>query len=296
MAGGIDWFRWHHGSVTDPKFQLVARKSGASLPDVLAVWAYILEKASASEDRGSFGDIDAEALDCLFNFPSTETRTADILAALEARGMVSAGRVEAWEKRQPKREREEEKSTERVRAFRAKQRHETPGNATELQETPRGEERREEKNKEQAHAVNPPPAARPPEPPTEGHATTPAGLICRAMKAAGLAAVNPGDPRLLALIEQGATTAEFEGLAAEAAGKGKGFAWVLAVLAGRRQEASAIALAPISTTPTETAWQRSQRERVEEATGGLLSRRRTHQTTEFTDADCTPAAAPLSLG
>ena len=31
MAGGIDWFRWHHGSVTDPKFQLVARKSKQAL-------------------------------------------------------------------------------------------------------------------------------------------------------------------------------------------------------------------------------------------------------------------------
>lgn len=37
MAGGIEWFRWHHGSVTDPKFQLVARRSGARLSDVLAV-------------------------------------------------------------------------------------------------------------------------------------------------------------------------------------------------------------------------------------------------------------------
>ena len=24
MAGCIDWFRWHHGSVTDPKFKLIA--------------------------------------------------------------------------------------------------------------------------------------------------------------------------------------------------------------------------------------------------------------------------------
>lgn len=46
MAGGIDWFRWHHGSVTDPKFQLVARKAGVSLTDVIAVWAFVLEKAS----------------------------------------------------------------------------------------------------------------------------------------------------------------------------------------------------------------------------------------------------------
>lgn len=56
--------------------------------------------------------------------------------------------------------------------------------------------------------------------------------------------VNPGDPRLLTLIAQGATAAEFEGLAAEAVSKGKGFAWVLVVLSKRREEAAAITLAP----------------------------------------------------
>jgi hypothetical protein len=154
MAGGIDWFRWHHGSVTDPKFQLVARRAGASLPDVLAVWAYILEAASASADRGAFGDIDAEALDCLFNFPASESRTADILTAMEARGLVAAGRIAAWDKRQPKREREGDNSTERSKKHReakkaaenAEQAHATPRNATQRQETPREEESREENN------------------------------------------------------------------------------------------------------------------------------------------------------
>lgn len=162
MAGGIDWFRWHHGSVTDPKFQLIARRAGASLPDVLAVWAYLLEQASAASQRGRFGEIDAEALDCLFNFPVSETRTADILKAMEERGLVQDGCVCAWEKRQPKRERDGDNSTERSRNHRQRtakakeatqqqeetcadtQRHATPRNATGRTETPRGEERREE--------------------------------------------------------------------------------------------------------------------------------------------------------
>lgn len=113
MAGGIDWFRWHHGSVTDPKFALVARRAGASLPDVLAVWAYLLEHASAAADRGTVGEIDAEAWDCLFGFPATETRTADILQALRARGLLDGDRVASWEKRQPKRE--DETAAERKR-------------------------------------------------------------------------------------------------------------------------------------------------------------------------------------
>lgn len=172
MAGGIDWFRWHHGSVTDPKFQLVARRSGASLPDVLAVWAYILEKASASADRGDFGDIDAEALDCLFNFPNTETRTADVMTAMQARGLIDGTRIVAWEKRQPKRERDQQpaeasescakSSTERSREHRARkaasepseamQRNATQCNASNDQKRPREEESREESNTEEAKA------------------------------------------------------------------------------------------------------------------------------------------------
>lgn len=93
-----------------------------------------------------------------------------------------------------------------------------------------------------AKAAAPAPSGPPPE--ANGHQPTPAGAICRAMKAAGLQAVNPGDPRLLELIRQGATTAEFEGLAAEAVDKGKGFAWVLTVLQARRKEAGDIALTP----------------------------------------------------
>ena len=127
---GMDWFRWHHGSVTDPKFQLVARRAGASLPDVLAVWTYILEQASQASERGTFGQIDAEALDVLFGFPDTETRTSAILAALESRELIKDGRICAWDKRQPKREREDNTSADRQRTYRAKQSQVTPSNAS----------------------------------------------------------------------------------------------------------------------------------------------------------------------
>lgn len=158
MAGGIDWFRWHHGSVTDPKFQLVARKAGATLPDVLAVWAYVLEGASANSDRGSIGEVDAEALDCLFAFPDTETRTANILVEMGVRGLIVDGRIAAWDKRQPKREREDDTAAERKRRQRERDaeadthgqpdedmsHHVTPNEDASRQVTTRGEERREE--------------------------------------------------------------------------------------------------------------------------------------------------------
>ena len=76
------------------------------------------------------------------------------------------------------------------------------------------------------------------------------------MRQAGVTSVNPGDPRLLTLIEQGATLEEFEGIAAEAVEKQKGWGWILAVLPARRAEAAQIRLvAPApAATPDPRAW------------------------------------------
>lgn len=122
----------------------------------MAVWAYVLETASQAENRGDFGAIDAEALDCLFGFPDTETRTANILEAMEGRGLTIGNRIAAWEKRQPKREREDNASAERQAASRAsknhvtpchtKQNQVTPDSASDDQKKPRVEESRVEEN------------------------------------------------------------------------------------------------------------------------------------------------------
>lgn len=155
MAGGIDWFRWHHGSITDPKFQLIAKKVGVRLGDVIAVWAYVLEKASAADERGTFGEIDCEAVDCLIG--CDEGTTQNILAAMQTRDLVDEhGQVVAWHRRQPKRE--DETAAERKRRQRERE-HEmgmadvtgvssrdvTQGHADVTHGHDRGEERREEK-------------------------------------------------------------------------------------------------------------------------------------------------------
>ena len=251
MANGIDWFRWHHGSVTDPKFALIARKAGARLGDVLAVWAYVLEAASAATERGQFGPIDAEAVDCLLDME--EGATAAILAAMDIRGLTADGAVSNWEKRQPRRE--DDTAAERKRRQRdrehelavtaAMSRNVTQGHAPVTQRHDREEESIEEeirlsarKEREQADADA---RARLE---AEGFKPTAAGAVCKAMRQAGLMSSNPGDPRLLALLAQGATEAEFVGIAAEAYAGGKGFAWVLKVLESRRAEAASINLAP----------------------------------------------------
>lgn len=92
MAGGIDWFRWHHGSVNDPKFQLVARRAGASVAEVVAVWACLLESASQSGDRGNPGKIDFEAIDC--GLGMRDGASESIYRNMRARGLVDdEGRI-----------------------------------------------------------------------------------------------------------------------------------------------------------------------------------------------------------
>lgn len=72
---------------------------------------------------------------------------------------------------------------------------------------------------------------------------TPAGAVCLALRQAGIADVNPAHPLLLALLEAGATTAEFVAAAGAAAGKARGFAYTLAVVEGQRKRAADAAVA-----------------------------------------------------
>lgn len=172
----MDWFRWHQGSTTDPKFQLVARKAGRSVAEVIAFWAVLLEAANGQELRGQHGNLDFEAIDCQLGLQDGAAR--DIYTALCDRGLVDGveGLVKQWDKRQPRREREADGlSTERSRRFRAKAAlvndlatqtdgntttnqatkslvlhgvatDATPCNAMQRQKQPRGEERREEES------------------------------------------------------------------------------------------------------------------------------------------------------
>jgi hypothetical protein len=152
VANGIDWFRWHHGSVNDPKFGLVAKKAGARVGDVIAVWALMLEQASANTERGTHGAIDCDATDFLLG--AEDGTTARILEAMTGRGLIADGRIVRWDERQPKRERVDTTAAERKRAQRERERDNTPAgdmeavtpsHTTSRQVTPREEKSREEK-------------------------------------------------------------------------------------------------------------------------------------------------------
>jgi hypothetical protein len=70
-----------------------------------------------------------------------------------------------------------------------------------------------------------------------------AAVVCRRLRAAGIAAVNPSHPDLLALIAEGATAQEFADAGHIAAERGKGFAYLLATVRGQREDARRAAAA-----------------------------------------------------
>lgn len=157
MAGGIDWFRWHHGCVTDEKFRLVGRIAKASVAEVIAVWARLLELASQNEERGNIGEPDLLAVDCLLGLDDGKAEA--IVEAMRARRMIDdQGTLTGWERRQPKRE--DETAAERKRRQRDREAEEYPipsrnvtqRPATSRNVTPghdRGEESRVEEKKEE---------------------------------------------------------------------------------------------------------------------------------------------------
>jgi hypothetical protein len=149
MANGMDWFRWHHGSVTDPKFKLIAHKSDQTVAVVIAVWACLLEAASQAQKRGQLEGFDPESTDCLLGMP--DGTTSQVLAAMSKRGLIFDACISSWEKRQPKRERSGDHSTARVQKHRESILELEQCNAKEHHETPRGEESRKEDIKKEIH-------------------------------------------------------------------------------------------------------------------------------------------------
>lgn len=111
----MKWFRWYHGSITDPKFKVAARKANQSLTAVMCIWAAVLERSSQSSQRGCIEGFDPESMDVHFDLEDGATQA--ILDAFEAKGLLLEGCVVNWDSRQPKREREDN-STERSRKSR----------------------------------------------------------------------------------------------------------------------------------------------------------------------------------
>lgn len=149
----LPWFRWHSGTVNDPKWRVVAIRADTSVANVVAVWASILEAASEAEERGSVESWCAD--DIAANLGIDSIIVDRVWGALQGK-VLEGQRLTGWNKRQPKRE---DDSGERVKRYRQRV---TQGNAVKRKETnvtqrnARGEEKRREENKETLPEDEPP--------------------------------------------------------------------------------------------------------------------------------------------
>jgi hypothetical protein len=110
----MDWLRWWHGSTSDPKWRVVAAASGQPVSTVLAVWAVVLERASAAVPRGQIAGWDDRVAGAALDLAPAVVEA--VIAGMQ--GLVLAGnQVVAWERRQPARE---DNSAERTRAHRSR--------------------------------------------------------------------------------------------------------------------------------------------------------------------------------
>jgi hypothetical protein len=127
----LSWWRSWHGAPMDPKWQAIAARSGVKVGIVSAVAWALIDYASQHENRGTVDGFDTEVYAVYSGFPEVEI--VAVIRAMTDKGVIVAGRLANWEKRQPKRE--DETSTERVREFREREkqmkRNETQGNAPE---------------------------------------------------------------------------------------------------------------------------------------------------------------------
>lgn len=145
----MEWFRSWHGAPTDPKWRLIGNKVGVAPGIVFAVAWTLMDRASRAEERGSIGGYDPEEIAMVQGCEPEQVE--GIIEIMREKQMITDDRFTAWEKRQPKRERETSgSSTERVRKHRertkaANKSNETPCNASETPETaPREDKIRED--------------------------------------------------------------------------------------------------------------------------------------------------------
>lgn len=269
-----DWLRLYHSTVTDPKWRVVAARAShamsrhVTVADVLAVWMAMLVCASQASPRGTLAGWSDE--DVAVALMLDEALVTAIYAAMQGK-VVDGNHLIAWEKRQPKREREDTTATDRKRAQRARDKAAADDcHATSRHVTHRQEEIREDKStlgegESTTSREAPTDAATTHAPDDEGGeakaeavSATTAGTVAKALRERGIAGVNPSHPKLLELIAAGVTLAEFTDAAQEVRGDGgrgkANLAYLCAVIVGRRRDA-----ADMGGVPGKTA---SETERV----------------------------------
>lgn len=246
------WFRYFHGTPADPKWKVVAARAShtmsrhVTIAHVLAVWDCMMECASQAIPRGELCGWDSEDVAALLEIEVAEVEA--IRQAMQGK-TLDGNHLKAWEKRQPKRERDDPSASSRKAAQRLRdsgQKHDvTPIPQVSHQVTPRGEERREEeKEQDQILSVGKPETnnsrATLAEPPTaRADPGERSGQIAKLLKANGVQHVNPTHAKILELAAYGVTDAEVVAIAKEAVERGKpNLSWACSTLLGRKRDAA----------------------------------------------------------
>lgn len=121
----MSWLRWWDGTCSDPKWRVIAVRSGQPVGNIVAIWAWLLERARQAD--GNLGEIDAEEIAVTYGYEPEGVEA--VLRALADKGLIEDSGIRNWRKRQPKRE---DDSRERVKAWREKQ-AEKPVTATQAE-------------------------------------------------------------------------------------------------------------------------------------------------------------------
>lgn len=120
MDVNAHWLRLHHGTYADPKWRIVvtrchAKSHHVTTAEVLAVWMCMLETASQAKPRGTLEGWCHEDVAAALGL--AEDRVAAIYDAMQGK-TLDGNKLLAWDRRQPKREREDQTAAERKRAQR----------------------------------------------------------------------------------------------------------------------------------------------------------------------------------
>lgn len=154
------WFRWHHGTVTDPKWRVVAARASKAMSrnvtvgHVVSIWAAMMENASQANPRGFLVNWSDEDMATALGYDELEVSL--IRESMQGK-TLDGDELTGWNRRQIKAE--DAKAVDRKRAQRLR---ESLKNVTESHDMSqdvtachdRGEERRGEE-KDQEHVVSP---------------------------------------------------------------------------------------------------------------------------------------------
>lgn len=131
----MKWLRLYHDTPNDPKWRLVAVRSGQPVGNVLAVWMQMLVCASEAEQRGILEGWDDEIVAAMLGYPPSAVTA--IRAGMQ--GLVLSGyELTGWDKRQ--REGSDD-AAERKRRSRASKQEKTPPTGSGGGHGPNGDDR-----------------------------------------------------------------------------------------------------------------------------------------------------------